>query len=388
MGQVDGVEMVSHGSNSDNYATYDILPNAAGPLGCVYGRLRIRTVAYMDGCVYGRLCIRTRCALVKVHATIITVHAPIPSHLHRPVLGRGGRPLHAVVLLHDRDSRLEPLTTSMPIGLLEVAGVPLVERTVERLARTGITAATVVVCDRYANLPMSSTLYGVSLRYVSTTSSPTSISCLAPALTTMGVDDTVVVCDARVIDSSDIAPVIAAHESSPYGATMQVALSENHPDPAPGAVDSTTSARSQAHLRDAGTYIIEPDYVSAASSTFSMEPGRIVDTKLLAHDDVCYVESADYWGLVNSLSAYIAVNKDAARKHGSIHSTAIVHPSARITDSIVGPRCRVGPGVVIVDSILNSNSSVGPASRVVRSVLGAGSNLPPGQELVDAVVAY
>jgi MurNAc alpha-1-phosphate uridylyltransferase len=54
--------------------------------------------------------------------------------------------MHAVILAAGRGERLRPLTDHKPKALLAVAGVPLVEHVLRRLARAGVTRAVVNLC--------------------------------------------------------------------------------------------------------------------------------------------------------------------------------------------------------------------------------------------------
>jgi NDP-sugar pyrophosphorylase family protein len=72
-----------------------------------------------------------------------------------------------------------------------------------------------------------------------------------------------------------------------------------------------------------------------------------------------------------------------------VHPTARVHPRARLTRSVVGPKAVVGEGAEVAGSVLWDRVQVGAGARVRGSILATGSRVEPrgqveGQVMVPA----
>jgi NDP-sugar pyrophosphorylase family protein len=60
-----------------------------------------------------------------------------------------------------------------------------------------------------------------------------------------------------------------------------------------------------------------------------------------------------------------------------IHPTARIHPRARVTRAVVGPRTEVDEGAEVAGSVLWDRVRVGAGARVRGSILASGSRVEP-----------
>jgi len=69
-----------------------------------------------------------------------------------------------------------------------------------------------------------------------------------------------------------------------------------------------------------------------------------------------------------------------------IHPSARVHPRARVTRSVVGPKAVVEEGAEVAGSVLWERVRVGERARVRGSILATGSRVEPGGEVEGVVM--
>lgn len=293
--------------------------------------------------------------------------------------------MHAVVLVGGFGTRLRPLTLTVPKPLLPVAHRPMLERLLASLAAGGVTDA--VLALGFNPQPFLDAFPGdrcgsVRLRYAVEDSPLDTAGAIGFAARTAGVTGTFVVANGDILTGLDVASLVAFHRRSGAEATIslvpvddpsQYGIVETAPDgrvlrfvekPAPGATDSRHAS--------AGTYVMEPSCLARMPGDAPLSIERAVFPDIVADGGLYAMATDDYWVDAGRPDTFIEANLTVASHDASVpavHSGARCHPSATVTDSIVGDGATVGAGAVVRRSVLLPGASVGEGCTVSGSVV-------------------
>jgi len=328
--------------------------------------------------------------------------------------------MRAVVLVGGFGTRLRPLTDTVPKPMLPVGHVPMIARLVGRLERGGVTQVVLALGFKpepfVAGFP-DGRCGGVELRYAVEPEPLDTAGAIRFAADSVGIDDTFVVANGDVMTDLDVAALVARHRD--VGAEATVHLIGVEDPSAFGVVDLADDGRVRAfvekpppgeepsNLVNAGTYVFEPSMLDR------IPPGRRVSVErdvfpAAAADGRLYgMATDDYWLDAGRPELYRAANLDllgGLRSHDrcdAVAPSAVLDPTAVITNSIVGEHATVGAGARVVDSVLLPHAvvgaraqvtrslvmgSVGDAAEVVDSMVGAAGEVASGAALHDSVV--
>lgn len=293
--------------------------------------------------------------------------------------------MHAVVLVGGFGTRLRPLTLTVPKPLLPVAHRPMLERLLASLAAGGVTDA--VLALGFNPQPFLDAFPGdrcgsVRLRYAVEDSPLDTAGAIGFAARTAGVTGTFVVANGDILTGLDVASLVAFHRRSGAEATIslvpvddpsQYGIVETAPDgrvlrfvekPAPGATDSRHAS--------AGTYVMEPSCLARMPGDAPLSIERAVFPDIVADGGLYAMATDDYWVDAGRPDTFIEANLTVASHDASVpavHAGARCHPSATVTDSIVGDGATVGAGAVVRRSVLLPGASVGEGCTVSGSVV-------------------
>lgn len=293
--------------------------------------------------------------------------------------------MHAVVLVGGFGTRLRPLTLTVPKPLLPVAHRPMLERLLASLAAGGVTDA--VLALGFNPQPFLDAFPGdrcgsVRLRYAVEDSPLDTAGAIGFAARTAGVTGTFVVANGDILTGLDVASLVAFHRRSGAEATIslvpvddpsQYGIVETAPDgrvlrfvekPARGATDSRHAS--------AGTYVMEPSCLDRMPGDAPLSIERAVFPDIVADGGLYAMATDDYWVDAGRPDTFIEANLTVASHDPSVpavHSGARCHPSAVVTDSVVGDGATVGAGSVVRRSVLLPGASVGEGCTVSGSVV-------------------
>jgi len=301
--------------------------------------------------------------------------------------------------------------------MLPVVHRPMIVRLVERLAAGGVSDVVLALGfkpDPFRDAFPDARHGDVRIHYAVEPEPLDTAGAIAFAARAAGVVETFVVANGDIITDLDVARLVEAHRAARSSATIHLI-----PVTDPSAfgvvetddtgvvrrfVEKPAPGETESNLINAGTYVLEPSVLDL------IEPGRKVsierDTfpRLVAQGALAALATDDYWIDAGRPSSYRRANLDlVARRLGggdepAIAATAVVDPTARCVDSVVGPGAVVSsgasvtasvilPGAVIedratiVDSIVAGH--IGAGAAVSGCVIGAGYHVAEGATVTD-----
>lgn len=322
--------------------------------------------------------------------------------------------MRAVVLVGGFGTRLRPLTLAIPKPMLPVGHVPIIERLITNLGRSGITE--VILALGFQPEPFIAAFpdnecAGVSLRYAVEPEPLDTAGAIRFAADAGGIDDTFVVVNGDILTDLDVSQLVAFHRAHDAEATIHligvpdpsafgvVAIDEDGrverfvEKPAPGTAPS--------NLINAGTYVLEPSVLQRIPLGRKVSIERATFPAIAADNGLFAMATDDYWVDTGRPELYLQANLDVLsgiRRHdrcegvhdeASVAADATIHQSvigagatvesATITRSVLLPGAVVARGAVVTDSVVMGR--VGAGAVVHNSVLGADAVAVAGEQV-------
>lgn len=312
--------------------------------------------------------------------------------------------MRAVVLVGGFGTRLRPLTLTIPKPMLPVGHVPIIERLVANLGRSGITEVTFALGfqpEPFIEAFPDDECAGVALRYAVEPEPLDTAGAIRFAADAAGIDDTFVVVNGDILTDLDVSQLVSFHNDHGAEATLHligvpdpsafgvVAIDEDGrverfvEKPAPGTASS--------NLINAGTYVLEPSVLQRIPLSHKVSIERATFPLVVEARGLYAMATDDYWVDTGRPELYLQANLDVlagGRRHDrcvGVHAAAVVDSAASIEHSVVGAGARVGAatvtrsvllpgavvenGAVVADSVIMGH--VGAGAVVRDSVLGA-----------------
>lgn len=323
--------------------------------------------------------------------------------------------MRAVVLVGGFGTRLRPLTNSVPKPMLPVGHVPIIERLVANLGRSGVTEVTLALGFKpepfVAAFP-DGQCAGVAIRYAVEPEPLDTAGAIRFAAEAAGIDDTFVVANGDVLTDLDVSHLVQFHRDHGAEATIHligvpdpsafgvVALDDEGrverfvEKPAPGTAPS--------NLINAGTYVLEPSVLGRIPAGQKVSIERATFPAVVADGGLFAMATDDYWLDTGRPELYLQANLDIVaglRRHDHcrpVHPEAVVAADASIDGSVVDAGAQVRPGARVTRSVLLSGAvidegavvtdsvvmgRVGTGAVVENSVLGADGSAAPGERV-------
>ncbi|MGB8860445.1 MAG: NDP-sugar synthase [Ilumatobacteraceae bacterium] len=322
--------------------------------------------------------------------------------------------MRAVVLVGGFGTRLRPLTSTIPKPMLPVGHVPIIERLVTNLGRSGITEVTLALGFKpepfVAAFP-DGECAGVAMRYAVEPEPLDTAGAIRFAADAAGIDDTFVVVNGDILTDLDVSELVRFHREKGAEATIHLI---GVPDPsafgvvaldADGRVErfveKPAPGTAPSNLINAGTYVLEPSVLQRIPLGEKVSIERVTFPLVAAAGGLFAMATDDYWIDTGRPELYLQANLDvlaATRRHDRCvpqHESAVVDPAAVIEGSVVGASAQVGAatirgsvllpgavveaGAVVTDSVLMGR--VGAGAVVHNSVLGVDGVVEPGEQV-------
>ena len=330
-------------------------------------------------------------------------------------------------------TRLRPLTLTVPKNLVPVAGVPLIERVIARLAAHGVDRVVLSLGYRpdsfFAAFP-DDTVAGVPLIYVVEPEPLDTGGAIRFAARQAGLRDTFLVANGDVLTDLDVTELIDVHRRT--GAEATIALTPVEDPSRFGVVTTGDDGRVTAfiekpepgtastNLINAGTYVFEPSVLSRVPADQKVSLEREVFPALVADGTLFALASERYWLDVGLPDSYVQASTDlldgtrgagpptpgADRRAegGWTLGEPVVDPGADIDDqsllcdgchvgpavearrSVIGPASRVAGGVRLEDAVLLAGAIIGEGALVERSIIGPGAVVGAGAKVTGLSV--
>lgn len=318
--------------------------------------------------------------------------------------------MRAVVLVGGFGTRLRPLTSSIPKPMLPVGHLPIIERLVANLGRSGVTEVTLALGfkpEPFVEAFPDGTCAGVALRYAVEPEPLDTAGAIRFAAEAAGIDDTFVVANGDVLTDVDVAALVAFHRARGAEATIHLT-----PVPDPSAfgvvaldadgkverfIEKPAPGTAPTNLINAGTYVLEPSVLARIPAGQKVSIERATFPAVVADGGLYAMATDDYWLDAGRPELYLQANLDIVdglRRHDHcepVHAEAQVAADADVRRSIVGAGVQVGAGATVTDSVLLPGAVVEAGAVVADSVVmgrvGAGASLRNGVLGADGVVA-
>ncbi len=324
--------------------------------------------------------------------------------------------MRAVVLVGGFGTRLRPLTLSIPKPMLPVGHVPIIERLVTNLGRSGVTEVTLALGFQpepfIAAFP-NNECAGVALRYAVEPEPLDTAGAIRFAADAAGIDDTFIVVNGDILTDLDVSQLAAFHRAHGAEATIHLI---GVPDPSAfGVVAIDEAGRVErfvekpapgfapSNLINAGTYVLEPSVLQRIPLGEKVSIERATFPLIADAGGLFAMATDDYWVDTGRPELYLQANLDVlagTRRHDlcdGVHPEALVDSAAVIQQSVIGAGAVVGEasiarsvllpgavveaGAVVTDSVIMGH--VGAGAVVHNSVLGADGVIAPGEQVSD-----
>ncbi|NOX31613.1 MAG: NDP-sugar synthase [Actinobacteria bacterium] len=311
--------------------------------------------------------------------------------------------MKALVLVGGFGTRLRPLTLTTPKQMLPIAGIPMIEWVVGRLAQYGVDEVILSLGyrpDAFIEAYPDQTCAGVAIRYVTEPEPLGTAGAVRYAALEAGLNETFLVLNGDVLTDLDVGSLIDFHRSR--GAEATIALHRVEDPSAFGVVPTHDDGRviafvekpprdeAPTDLINAGTYVVEPSVIDRIPAGRQVSIERETFPQL-ADAGSLYAMAADpYWLDTGTPQLYIAANLDAiAGRRVGIQVEAVsgtVAPDANVTNSVVGVGSTIGAGAEVTGSVIMSNVIVGEGAIIRDSILMHDVEVGTGATVVDCSV--
>ncbi|HQZ33630.1 MAG TPA: NDP-sugar synthase [Ilumatobacteraceae bacterium] len=324
--------------------------------------------------------------------------------------------MRAVVLVGGFGTRLRPLTLSIPKPMLPVGHVPIIERLITSLGRSGITEVTLALGFQpepfMAAFP-DNECAGVALRYAVEPEPLDTAGAIRFAADAAGIDDTFVVVNGDILTDLDVSQLVAFHREHDAEATIHLI---GVPDPSAFGVvavddegrverfvEKPAPGTAPSNLINAGTYVLEPSVLQRIPLGRKVSIERATFPAIAQDNGLFAMATDDYWVDTGHPELYLRANLDVlagVRRHDrcqGVHDDATVDAdatiqqsviaadavveAATITRSVVLPGAVIARGAVVTDSVVMGR--VGMGAVVHNCVLGADAVVAAGEQVSD-----
>ena len=296
--------------------------------------------------------------------------------------------MRAVVLVGGFGTRLRPLTNTVPKPMLPVGHVPIIERLVANLGRSGVTEVTLALGfkpEPFVEAFPDAQCAGVALRYAVEPEPLDTAGAIRFAAEFAGIDDTFVVVNGDVLTDLDVSVLVDFHRARGAEATIHL-IGVDDPSafgvvaldaegkverfvekPAPGTAPS--------NLINAGTYVLEPSVLARIPAGQKVSIERATFPAVVADGGLFALATDDYWLDTGRPEFYLQANLDLLAGRRRHDTCTAVHPDAQVAAS-----------AIIVQSLVGSQAAVGAGAHIERSVLLPGAVVGDGAVVTDSVV--
>jgi len=308
--------------------------------------------------------------------------------------------MKAMVLAAGLGLRMRPLTERRAKPVLPVLNRPLIEFTLERLARAGFTDVIVNLHHRPASVRRvvgDGRRFGLRVRYsverqvLGTAGGPRNARRLLGA-------GPVLLVNGDVLFDFDLRALVERHRRE--GAVATLALKPN-PDPTrygPIVTDARgrilalagrpRPARGHVSLFT-GVHVLEAELLARLRRGPSDSVRDLYAPLVAAGARLAGVRVKGAWYDLGGPAQYLAAQRLLLRHRRSgrmVHPSAKVAAGAHVTASVVGRGVRIDAGALVAGSVLWDGVAVGPDATVRGSILAEGVRIGAGESVLGQVV--
>lgn len=319
--------------------------------------------------------------------------------------------MKALFLAGGRGIRLQPLTDKVPKPMVPIMNRPLLERTMVRLKKSGISEIVISSCYQAQYIEKyfgNGEEFGLKIQYIVEDIPLGTGGAIKKAEAQF--KDSFIIFNSDILSDIDICKMTDYHRKSRALAT--IAVTEVQDPSAYGVIKYDGDGYAVSFIEkpkpeqifsnfiNAGIYIFEPEVLKKipANKVVSVERDVFPELLVKGHKIAVYRDDS-YWIDIGTIEKYIQVHQDIMDKKSSmvdcsfdnngIHlgRNAIIHPDCTITGPVyIGDNVRVCAKAVISNSVIGNNVTVGIGSRIDRSILWNDINVGGNVRLINNVV--
>ncbi len=327
--------------------------------------------------------------------------------------------MKAMVLAAGEGTRLRPLTGALPKPILPLANRPLLEHTLELLARHGVSEVVINLFHRpdpIRNRLGDGEKLGLRIHY----SVEESLLGTAGAVKKVAsfFDETFLVLYGDNLVIADLDALVGFHRER--GGMATIALFQAGNPSACGIVEIDENARVRRFVEkpppeqvttntaNAGVYVLEPEALQYIPGPVFYDFGGQVFPEMLAAGEKLYARLlGGYLRDIGTVEGYLAAHRDLLTQFGAagVDPRAVVAPTAEIGPAVtvaggvlvrdgawigpwaaIGPDCMIGSSAEVRESVLWDRVTLGPHSRVDSAVIASGCQVGSGARIEPGAV--
>lgn len=311
--------------------------------------------------------------------------------------------MKALVLVGGFGTRLRPLTLTTPKQMLPIAGRPMIEWVVGRLAQFGVDEVVLSLGyrpDAFVEAYPDQVCAGVPITYATEPEPLGTAGAVRFAALEAGIDDTFLVLNGDVLTDLDVAALVEFHRAT--GAEASIALHRVDDPSAFGVVPTDDQGRVVAFVEkpprdeaptdliNAGTYVLEPSVLDSIPDGRQVSIERETFPALVERGSLFAMAAETYWLDTGTPELYVRANLDVigGRRQGAsaLAVAGDVAGSATVVDSVVGVGSSVGADASVSGSVVMNGVSIGVGAVVADSILMDGVVVGDGATVTDGSV--
>lgn len=311
--------------------------------------------------------------------------------------------MKAVIIAGGFGTRLRPLSCTRPKHLFPVAGKPLLDWTLERLAKNGVNEVLFAInhLSEAFNKRYGKSVFGMKTRYCREPRPLGTGGCIKNAQKTIGCNDDFLLLNGDILSKLDYAELMAQHTRN--GGVATIALHRVKDPSRYGVVELNAQNRishfiekpprgkAPNNLINAGAYALSPkifDYIHSARRV-SIE--REVFPALARDKELFGYEFHGLWIDIGEPSDFVRANRLLLEELGSsgyVAKSSRIEATAKINSPVaVGEHTRIGPGSTIGPNVTFSDDVVvGGCVRVRNSVVFPGTTISDFSHIEGAII--
>ncbi len=310
--------------------------------------------------------------------------------------------MKAVVLAGGLGTRLHPLTINVPKPMVPVANRPLMEYTIELLAKHGFKDIVVLLYHQPHIIKShfgDGKDFGVKLTYIEAQENYGTAG--AVRFAAANLKEPFLVISADLVTNFDLNKVLGFHKDKKSDFTLVLTRVQN---PLPyGIVITNKDGRIKHFLEkpswsevfsdtiNTGIYLINPRILEYIPAEKEFDFSNDLFPLLLEKKEKLYGFVAEgLWKDIGNLEEYGRVQAEILRDvpaiaeknakvaksariegMGLIGENTVVADNVTLINSVVGPNCRIGRGAYLREAVVWDNTSIGTEVRMERAIVGS-----------------
>ena len=298
--------------------------------------------------------------------------------------------MKAVVMAGGLGTRLHPLTINIPKPMIPVANRPLMEYTIELLAKHGLRDILVLlyhqpqVIKKYFG---DGKKFGVKLSYIEAPQNYGTAGAVKYAVA--GIKEPFLVISADLITDFNLKKIADFHNIKKAAFTLGLTREAN---PLPYGIVITGKDGRVKHflekpswsevfsdLINTGIYVIDPGVLEYIPDEKEFDFSHDLFPSLMENKEKIYgIVSEGLWRDIGSIEEYGRVQGQiltGVRGGRIIGDNTIIADDATLLNCIIGNNCRIGRGAHLRESIIWDNSELGSEVRLERAIVGKGAQI-------------